>query len=57
MRASASWLMRRWAPLRDGRRIDVAQEMSRVTLDVLERTIFPDGLGRDPALFAEAAAQ
>ncbi len=54
MGQSASWLETRWRPLRDGRRIDVASEMSRVTLDVLERTIFPQGLARDPAVFARA---
>ena len=31
----------------DGATVDVAVEMTRVTLDVLERTIFSDGLGRD----------
>ena len=51
---SAAFLKARWLPLRDGRRIDVAHEMSRVTLDVLERTIFPQGLAREPAAFAEA---
>jgi len=30
-----------------GAPVDVAAEMSRVTLDVLERTIFSDGFGRD----------
>ena len=57
MRETAHWLLQRWAPLRDGRRIDVATEMSRATLDVLERTIFPQGLGRDPAEFARAVTQ
>ncbi len=54
MAQSASWLEARWRGLREGRRIDVASEMSRVTLDVLERTIFPQGLARDPASFAKA---
>jgi cytochrome P450 len=54
MMQSADWLVQRWAPLREGRRIDLASEMSRVTLDVLERTIFPQGLTRDPAAFAKA---
>ena len=54
MADSAAWLEARWAPLRAGRRLDIANEMSRVTLDVLERTIFPQGLARDPAVFAQA---
>ena len=54
MAQSAAWLEARWRPLREGRRLDVASEMSRVTLDVLERTIFPQGLARDPASFARA---
>ncbi len=32
---------------RDGQVVDMAVEVTRVTLDVLERTIFSDGLGRD----------
>ena len=54
MAQSAAWLEGRWRPLRDGRRLDIAHEMSRVTLDVLERTIFPQGLTRDPSVFAKA---
>lgn len=57
MSGAAQWLLERWEPLREGRRIDIAPEMSRVTLDVLERTIFPQGLGRDPQEFARAATQ
>jgi cytochrome P450 len=34
--------------LRDGEIVELAAEASRVTLDVLERTIFSDGFGRDP---------
>ena len=56
MEQSARWIVERWAPLRAGRRIDVASEMSQLTLDVLTRTIFPSGLGRDPADFARAMA-
>jgi cytochrome P450 len=54
MQASADWIVARWVPLRPGRRIDVASEMSQLTLDVLSRTIFPQGLGRDPQDFARA---
>ena len=53
----ATWLDERWAPLRDGRRLDVSAEMSRVTLEVLQRTIFPAGLKRDPADFARAMSR
>jgi cytochrome P450 len=54
MIASAEWLVGRWAPLRDGRRLDIAGEMSLATLEVLQRTIFPSGLARDPRAFAKA---
>lgn len=33
---------------RDGQIVDLAVEATRVTLEVLERTIFSDGFGRDP---------
>ena len=33
---------------REGDVVDMAVEATRLTLDVLERTIFSDGLGRDP---------
>jgi cytochrome P450 len=39
---------------RDGEIVDVAAEMSSVTLDVLERTIFSDGLGRNREEFRVA---
>ncbi|MGC1694078.1 MAG: cytochrome P450 [Pseudolabrys sp.] len=32
----------------EGQVVDIAVEATRVTLEVLERTIFSDGLGRDP---------
>ncbi len=54
MAQSAQWLVARWQRQREGRVIDVAREFSRVTLDVLERTIFPEGLGRDPTEFIHA---
>ncbi|MBV9077532.1 MAG: cytochrome P450 [Methylobacteriaceae bacterium] len=41
-------LVRRWRRRGEGSRLDVAAEMTRVTLDVLERTIFTQGLARDP---------
>jgi len=51
---SAHWLVDRWQRQREGRVIDIARDLSRVTLNVLERTIFPEGLGRDPAEFIHA---
>ena len=57
MNETAEWLLARWEPLRDARRLDVASEMSHAALDVLERTIFPRGLGRDPSQFARAASE
>ena len=46
MMDAAKALTTRWRA-RDGATIDVAAEASRLTLDVLERTIFSDGFGRD----------
>ncbi|HEX8165736.1 MAG TPA: cytochrome P450 [Beijerinckiaceae bacterium] len=53
MIAAAERLVRRWRR-RDGRVLDVALEMTRVTLDVLERTIFTSGLKRDPDALGRA---
>jgi cytochrome P450 len=50
---AAERLVRRWRR-RDGRVLDVALEMTRVTLDVLERTIFTSGLKRDPDALGRA---
>ncbi|WP_051953242.1 cytochrome P450 [Methylocapsa aurea] len=47
-------LVARWRRLRAGRIIDIQPEMGRVTLDVLGRTIFSDGLGRDANTFMTA---
>jgi cytochrome P450 len=52
--AAAEDLIARWLRLREGRIIDIQPEMARVTLDVLGRTIFSDGLGRDLDRFAAA---
>jgi cytochrome P450 len=54
MAQSGQWLVDRWMRQRSHRVIDVASEFSRVTLDVLERTIFPQGLGSDPSRFIHA---
>jgi cytochrome P450 len=45
MAAAADALTARWTSLGDGASIEVGAEMARVTLDVLERTIFSDGFG------------
>ncbi|GJE29741.1 cytochrome P450 [Methylobacterium organophilum] len=39
---------------RDGAAVDIVAEMTRVTLDVLERTIFTHGLPRDPDALGRA---
>jgi cytochrome P450 len=44
---AAQALIERWKGLGDRATIDVAAEMARVTLEVLERTIFSDGFGSD----------
>jgi len=44
MMDAAKALVERWRQL-DGTTLDVAAEMARLTLDVLERTIFSDGFG------------
>jgi cytochrome P450 len=51
---AAQDLVARWLRLREGRIFDIQPEMARVTLDVLGRTIFSDGLGRDPSEFTDA---
>jgi cytochrome P450 len=47
MAGAADDLVKRWAGLGDGTTIEIVAEMTRLTLDVLERTIFSDGLGSD----------
>jgi len=54
--AAAEVLVARWLRLRDGRIIDIRPEMARVTLDVLGRTIFSDGLGQDVDQFVAATS-
>ena len=51
---AAERLVRRWQRRPDGRVVDVALEMTRVTLDVLERTIFTQGRARDPDALGRA---
>lgn len=43
--------------LREGQVVDIQLEMARVTLDVLGRTIFSDGLGRDVDEVASAISR
>jgi cytochrome P450 len=47
MMAAAGALIGRWSGLGEFATIDVAAEMARITLDVVERTIFSDGFGSD----------
>ena len=47
MMAAADELATRWAKLGDGAVVDVAAEMTLVTLNVLALTIFSDGIGGD----------
>ncbi|HEY8565593.1 MAG TPA: cytochrome P450 [Beijerinckiaceae bacterium] len=54
MGESAERLVRRWRRRGSGQVLDVALEMTRVTLDVLERTIFTQGLSRDPDALGRA---
>jgi cytochrome P450 len=51
MMEAAQALADRWVRQSDGATVDVAAEVTRLTLDVLERTIFSDGLGRDAEQF------
>ncbi|HEX8417592.1 MAG TPA: cytochrome P450 [Methylobacterium sp.] len=53
MNAAGAKIARRLAR-RDGASVDVALEMTRVTLDVLERTIFTHGLSSDPDALGRA---
>jgi len=54
MMSAAEALVDRWARDGDETKVDVAAEMTRTTLDVLERTIFSDGLGCDAERFRVA---
>ncbi|MCL2453410.1 MAG: cytochrome P450, partial [Alphaproteobacteria bacterium] len=55
--AAAQELVLRLSRWRDGRVIDVQSETARVTLDILGRTIFSDGLGRDWNEFVAALSE
>lgn len=56
MLAAAKALVARWYGFPDGMKMDVAAEMTRVTLDVLVRTIFSDGFGCDAEALRTAMA-
>ncbi len=51
---AAERFARRLARRPEGRPVDISLEMTRVTLDVLERTIFTQGLARDPDALGRA---
>ena len=53
MADGAERLVRRWRR-HDGRLLDISLEMTRVTLDVLEQTIFTEGIARDPDALGRA---
>lgn len=57
MVAAADTLIRRWHRRPERREIDISLEMTRVTLDVLERTIFTQGVARDPDALARAISR
>ncbi len=54
MLAAADVLVERWSRLPEGAVVDVAEDVTRVTLDVLQRTIFSQGIGSDPEEFRMA---
>lgn len=53
----AAEMVERWRKHRDGRRVDIAQDMARTTLRVLARTIFSEGLSRKAEEFADAVTR
>jgi len=55
--AAAEDFVGRLLRLREGLVVDIQLEMARVTLDVLGRTIFSDGLGRDSDEIASAISR
>jgi cytochrome P450 len=56
MTRAADALIDRWSSLGDTLTLDVAAEMAKVTLDVLERTIFSDGFRSDAEAIRVAMA-
>jgi cytochrome P450 len=53
MKTAADDLVHRWRARSDGSVVDVAQEATSATLDVLQRTIFSTGIGRSTEEFRE----
>jgi cytochrome P450 len=51
---AAERLVRRWQRRPEGRVVDASLDMTRVTLDVLERTIFTQGVPKDPDALGRA---
>jgi cytochrome P450 len=51
---AAERLVRRWQRRPEGRVVDASLDMTRVTLDVLERTIFTQGVPKDPDALSRA---
>ena len=56
MAHEAGLLASRWKAARRGRPLDVAEEMGRVMLNVLEHSLFSGGLGLAPREFMQAAS-
>ncbi|MBZ6075253.1 cytochrome P450 [Microvirga puerhi] len=54
---AADRLVRRWQRRPNGRIVDASVEMTRITLDVLERTIFTKGATWDPDALAGAISR
>jgi len=57
MHRVAAATVERLAPKREGRVVDVSTEMARVALQVLEQTLFSQGLGRDASEFQQAVTR
>jgi cytochrome P450 len=57
MHRVAAAMVERLAPKREGRVVDVSVEMGRVALEVLEQTLFSQGLGRDASQFQVAVTR
>jgi len=57
MHGVARAMVARLSAKREGRILDVSQEMARVTLEMLEQTLFSQGLARDPSQFQEAVTK
>jgi cytochrome P450 len=54
MASAAAALIERWYRRQEDGPMDISEEMSRLTLDALVRTVFSDGLGGDPETMRSA---